>query len=508
MSREFGKILPRYWTGGSGAKLRKEHLPRLLGAYLFTAPTANPIGIFYLPIVAVMHELGCTLEEARAAMARLADPEIEIAMYDEEESLVWVPQMCAVAIGETMSPGDKRRPWLLKTLSAHRKHRFYNEFLAKYGESHGVLAALAAAARPARKSAQRAVKPLPDPSEAPSSVGELEMEMEMEMEISHTQRAGDDDEPPDEPGPASTAPPTLRPEAPRSAPATSRPAQPAAPTSPAPPATRRPEPATVDEAPPGPRQPTGEPPGGPDAAEVILARLQAAPAPLRYLATREHADQFAGIMGFTGARLEDVLNGIGAAGAKLGPHRNAKPDDPEALDALADHVGSFIANQRRRERARPRGQRIAEPADVERFLTAFGLAWSKAKRERFGRAEDDPDIAARVVVRSIEEASRSAVESGAPVPDDYPAEIRRFWVSRYLMDPGGKNNFLADAGHPLKLLPGQLGGYGLPPLAKKQVVRAPEPMSQAMPAPAAIMAKITSLGNGPLEGRLPPQRRA
>lgn len=132
--RDYGKILPRYWTGGSGASLRGNHLARLLGAYLFSAPTAHPIGIYYLPLVTLAHEMGCPIEGARKGLRDLE--QAGIAFYDEAESIVWVPEMARVSIGERLSGGDKRRPWLLKELGSYRKHKFFRLFVERYGEAY------------------------------------------------------------------------------------------------------------------------------------------------------------------------------------------------------------------------------------------------------------------------------------------------------------------------------------------------------------------------------------
>ncbi len=144
--REYGKVIPRFWTGGSGAALRGDPLAQLAAVYLFTCPSANPIGIFYLPLVTMAHEIGCSVAEASAALARLAGA--GIIRHDPAESLVWVPEMARVSLGDRLSGGDKRRGWILKELGQHRRHPFARLFIERYGASYGITAPLEAPSKP------------------------------------------------------------------------------------------------------------------------------------------------------------------------------------------------------------------------------------------------------------------------------------------------------------------------------------------------------------------------
>lgn len=121
--RDYGKVLPTFWQRGSGRALRGNKAAQLLAIYVFTAPAGNATGIFYLPIATIAHETGLTIEEVRMAFDDLS--RLDIAHFDEEEALVFVPNMAAVAIGpEEIKPGDKRRPWAQRTIDALPRHRF------------------------------------------------------------------------------------------------------------------------------------------------------------------------------------------------------------------------------------------------------------------------------------------------------------------------------------------------------------------------------------------------
>jgi hypothetical protein len=166
--REYGKIVPRFWTGGSGAGLRGDPLAQLAAVYLFTCPSANPIGIFYLPVVTMAHELGCSPAEAVAVLSRLAGA--GIAHYDPAEALAWVPEMARVSFGERLSGGDKRRGWILKELHGHRRHLFFRFFVERYGEAYGIQAPSEGHLPPQEAPSM----PLPSPSQGAS--GSIEME--------------------------------------------------------------------------------------------------------------------------------------------------------------------------------------------------------------------------------------------------------------------------------------------------------------------------------------------
>jgi len=251
-----------------------------------------------------------------------------------------------------------------------------------------------------------------------------------------------------------------------------------------------------------PQQPAQAPAHGPivpaDGAEVppspidaVLARLRAAPAPARYLATEDWANHFLGIAGMVGLSLNGTLTAIASAAADPGRHRDVGPDDTDGLAAYAGTIGKYITNQKK-QAAVSRG---APAANVERFLAAFGQAWSKANGGATpSRTDDDLDIAASIVALAHDNAIRVAVERGEAVPDDYESKIREHWVRRYLADEG-TNRWLLNAGHPLKHLAKQIGGYGLPPLAKQRceaVHEAERPIKGTLPSPevAARLAEI------------------
>lgn len=173
--RDYSQIVPTFWTRGSGKELRGDHLAMLVALYAMTCPSSTMIGIYYLPLPTLAHEVGSDIEGARKALRRVED--VGIVQYDEETETIWVPEMARYQIGETLAPRDNRKAAVIKALTQLGKHRFARAFYAKYKASYGLpeMPELASAETNARE-AGRLRK---GPSEAPSEpLGSQEQEQE------------------------------------------------------------------------------------------------------------------------------------------------------------------------------------------------------------------------------------------------------------------------------------------------------------------------------------------
>jgi hypothetical protein len=132
--RAYAQIVPTFWTRGSGKKLRGKPIAQTLALYLLTAPASNMIGLYYLPLTTLCAETGLTTEQIKQAL-----PDVEeIAKYDTEAELVWVPECAAHQIGETMGTKDKKRSAVIRELDMAGKHRFVTEFMARYAVAYGL----------------------------------------------------------------------------------------------------------------------------------------------------------------------------------------------------------------------------------------------------------------------------------------------------------------------------------------------------------------------------------
>jgi hypothetical protein len=90
------------------------------------------IGLYYLPIPLICHEVGISEEGAWKGLASLS--EVSFCDYDPTSEVVFVRQMAHYQIGDTLSVKDHRRTGVLKQLSQMKSSRFYNDFLARYNE--------------------------------------------------------------------------------------------------------------------------------------------------------------------------------------------------------------------------------------------------------------------------------------------------------------------------------------------------------------------------------------
>jgi hypothetical protein len=139
--RDYGRIYVRgFWSGERGKQLRDcGHLAQVIAAYLKSAPMSTMIGLYYLPMPTMCHEVGCTEPELRKALKRLSD--IGYAHYDEPSEYVWIPTMAAEEMAPTLKLNDKGLPdnritWIKKELAAMPPNvPFIKDFLALYREA-------------------------------------------------------------------------------------------------------------------------------------------------------------------------------------------------------------------------------------------------------------------------------------------------------------------------------------------------------------------------------------
>ena len=88
--RDYAKVLPSFWIGPSGKKLRGDMEAQLLALYLMTSPHANMIGVYHCPILYMAHETGMPLEGATKALQRLC--EAGFCHYGNDTPRCWRPQ--------------------------------------------------------------------------------------------------------------------------------------------------------------------------------------------------------------------------------------------------------------------------------------------------------------------------------------------------------------------------------------------------------------------------------
>jgi len=130
--RDYGKVSPQFWIGETGKMLRGNPDAQVLALYLMTSPHASMTGVFHCPIIYMAHETGLTIEGATKGLARLI--EVGFCEYDEPSESVFVVNMAAFQIDDSLKPDDKRVLGLRKDVAKMLPARFQQRFVDVYGE--------------------------------------------------------------------------------------------------------------------------------------------------------------------------------------------------------------------------------------------------------------------------------------------------------------------------------------------------------------------------------------
>jgi hypothetical protein len=166
--RNYASISPLFWTKGSGKKLRGHKEGQLVALYLMSSPATSMVGIFHLSLPTLCHETGLSTEEALKGLARCSDADVEIAFWDEDEELVFVPALARHQIGESLKPRDHKIKGIERALAPFKGHRFYVLFLDRYATAYRL------GVEGASESLQRDNSPVPDLVPVPVPAGESE----------------------------------------------------------------------------------------------------------------------------------------------------------------------------------------------------------------------------------------------------------------------------------------------------------------------------------------------
>lgn len=132
MARDYAIVRPSFWTGDTGRQLRAQGpMALLIGQYLMTCPTANLIGLYYLPLVTIAHECALTTEGAWEGLRRASEG--GFCQYDRDREEVWIPEFAAHQVGREVTPRDNRHKAIVREAEHYRKSRFFGAFIERYG---------------------------------------------------------------------------------------------------------------------------------------------------------------------------------------------------------------------------------------------------------------------------------------------------------------------------------------------------------------------------------------
>lgn len=211
-------------------------------------------------------------------------------------------------------------------------------------------------------------------------------------------------------------------------------------------------------------------PASPNEAK-ILAHLRAFPAPICHLATVEYARQFACAI-MSGASVGLIAEAITAASLKIGAHRNASPNDPNALDALANYIGGFIANQRR-NRGNYKPAVTTHDPRVAQLRGLYGEHWSDAMGEDYTAPEHDLRAAGDIIA----EADRAVAATGSTFT---ALAVASHWIKRYF---DMADAWTVERAYPLTLVVKRIGVFGMPVAAKPIAAKSTQDVAMPPPPP-------------------------
>ena len=133
--REYGKVAPQFWIGTTGKEIRAlGRDAQVIALYLLTCPSSNMLGLYYLPLPTLCHEIGSPFKGALKTLRRLS--EAHFAYYDEAAELVWVPEMARYQIGEALKPNDKRVAGINRSMQLIKHHPFVDKFIERYKQAY------------------------------------------------------------------------------------------------------------------------------------------------------------------------------------------------------------------------------------------------------------------------------------------------------------------------------------------------------------------------------------
>ena len=129
--REYAKVTPNFWIGSTGKKLRAAGMEaQIVSLYLITCPHANMLGLFYCPLMFIAHETGLGLEGASKGLQRAT--EAGFCEYDDDSEVVWVVEMAAYQVAESLKASDNRAKGIQSDYDALPENPFLSRFFDKY----------------------------------------------------------------------------------------------------------------------------------------------------------------------------------------------------------------------------------------------------------------------------------------------------------------------------------------------------------------------------------------
>lgn len=180
--RDYAKLAPTFWTGKTGRALKRRGIEGVLVAlYLVSSPHSNMLGLYYQPVLYLAEETGLTIEGASKGLQDCIA--CGFCSYDDETKTVWVHEMAAWQIAESLSSGDKRCKGIQKDYDALPDNPFIGAWFDRYGPAFKLAG---------RREFEGEIQPKSEgASQAPSKPHRSqEQEQEQEQEVSVPEGTG------------------------------------------------------------------------------------------------------------------------------------------------------------------------------------------------------------------------------------------------------------------------------------------------------------------------------
>jgi hypothetical protein len=132
--RDYAKIAGTFWTGTTGKALKARGQEAVIvSLYLMSCPNSNMLGLYWLPKMYMAHESGLGFEGASKGLASAIEE--GFCRYDEASEVVWVIEMAAWQIGDTLQAADNRCKGVQREYDALPENPYLTEFYERYGTS-------------------------------------------------------------------------------------------------------------------------------------------------------------------------------------------------------------------------------------------------------------------------------------------------------------------------------------------------------------------------------------
>ena len=160
--RDYGKVSPQFWIGKTGKSLRGNPNAQIVALYLMTSPHSNMLGVYHLPRLYLAHETGLSPAAVESGLAACA--EAGFCVYDDDTETVFVVEMAAHQVGETLKETDNRAKGIERQFRAITCRKIASAFFNRYGKAFNLESPFEAPSEGLEKGLFKPLTPAPVPS--------------------------------------------------------------------------------------------------------------------------------------------------------------------------------------------------------------------------------------------------------------------------------------------------------------------------------------------------------